>query len=109
MKIDAQMPCPACPYFLWQHCTTQILHHSYRAYRRLASLAAQQAGKTVSLRGKLLHGVIQALDLRANAPGLTPDWEPPEPSELLPWKQDSSILRNVVEVDDSTVKDPGGS
>lgn len=78
-----------------------------RAYRRLASLAAQQPGKTESLRGKLLHGVVQALDMRVNAPGLTPDWDVPDPSETLPWEKEDDILSSsTVKVDESTVKTP---
>lgn len=80
-----------------------------RAYKRLASLAAQQPGKTESLRGKLLHGVVQALDMRANAPGLTPNWEVPAPPEALPWKATGSIVSGNVQVDESTVKMPGDS
>lgn len=69
-------------------------------------MAAQQPGKTESLRGKLLHGVVQALDLRANAPGLTPGLEIPTPPETLPWEKEGNILKGKVEVDESTVKIP---
>lgn len=80
------------------------LHLTPRAYKRLASLAAQQPGKTESLRGKLLHGVVQALDLRANAPGLAPDWHVPSPPEALPWASSGRVIGGNIEVDNSTVK-----
>lgn len=77
-----------------------------RAYKRLASVAAKQPGNPNSMRGKLLHGVIQALDARANAPGLSSDWEIPDPVEPLPWKGDRQRYGGTVEVDSSTVKMP---
>lgn len=78
----------------------------FRAYKRLASLAAQQPGKTDSLRGKLLHGVVQALDMRANAPGLTTDLQVPLPPEPLPWEKAGNMLSGNVKIDESTVKMP---
>ena len=58
-----------------------------------------------SLQGRLLRGIVQGLDLRANH-GLVQDWEVPAPVEVLPWEEDSQVLHGTeVKVDSSTVTD----
>lgn len=76
-----------------------------RAYKRLAALAAEQQGAPKNLQGRLLQGIVQGLNLRAN-PGLAQDGEVPVPVEVLPWEEDSQVLHSAeVKVDSSTVAD----
>ena len=81
------------------------MHLSCRAYKRLAGLAAEQRVEPKSLQGRLLQGIVQGLDLRAN-PGLAQDGEVPAPVEVLPWEEDGQVLHSTeVKVDGSTVTD----
>lgn len=77
----------------------------YRAYRRLASLAASYKKAPTSLKGQILQGVVQGLDLRANAPGLTSHEEVPPPLEPLPWETNSKLMQRAVEVDAEKLKE----
>lgn len=75
-----------------------------RAYKRLAALGANYEKEPTSLSGQILQGIVQGLDLRANAPGLSEPQKAPPPVERLPWESDHVLLKRDVRVDSSTVK-----